>query len=295
MTEKYPEPESIQEIHKTDIQNIRKKYQHNLSSHAFPSLYLWQHTMGLSIICDTDFFVVKCRLNGTNAWFFPCGNRKKTYDFIQSHMADPSFSLCYMRDEDVSWLNECFPHLWTYAHTEDCDEYICDIEEYLTMSGKHFSEIRRKIRKLESTYRLCTQIITDQNRKDAFSVIDDWNTTAHTVSKKNLTDELVAETALSHMDFLNVNGVIVYADAKPAAVFAGFPLSDDTVDVLIGKCTPNAPRGFVYYSLREYLKLCCSDYIYCNHEEDLGIEGIRQIKNSLCPIRKTRLWEARLK
>lgn len=295
MAEKCPGQGSIKEIRKTDIQNIRMKYQHTLSSHAFQSLYLWQDTMGLSIICDSDFFAVKCELNGINSWFFPCGNQKKSYDFIKLHMAEPSFTLCYLRDEDVSWLNEYFPNVWTYEHAEDSDEYICNIKEYLEMSGRRFAEIRRKICKLEKTHRLGTEIITDKNRQDAFSVLYDWNTAAHTVSKKNLTDELVAETALSHMDFLNISGVIVYADEKPAAVFAGFPLSDDTIDVLIGKCTPDAPKGFVYYSLREYLKLCCGDYIYCNHEEDLGIEGIRQIKNSLCPIRKTRLWEARLK
>lgn len=289
------ETERIQITHKTVIEKIRMEHNHTLSSHAFSSLYLWQHAMGLSIRLSNDFFAVKCEMNGENSWFFPCGSDRDKFDFIKAHIGDETFSLCYMRKCDAEWLEERFPGKWNFAHIEDADEYICDIAEYTELSGSKFAEIRRKIRKIDKEHTVTASVISKDNMQDALSVVSKWNKVEHNVSEHNLTDDHIAEAALANMEQLDINGIVLYADGIPVSVFAGFPLSADTVDVLIGKSILDAPKGIVYYGLREYLKRCCKAYTYCNHEEDLGIEGIRQIKNSLCPISKTQIWEAVLK
>lgn len=285
----------ICEEHKTKIEKIRVEHEHTLLSHAFSSLYLWQNAMGLSLELAEDYFCVKSGMDGDNSWFFPCGDEQKVFDFICNHIQNDSFSLCYVREIDVKWLEEKFPGKWKFNRLEEYDEYICDVSEYLSMKGGKFSEIRRKIRKLDKEYKITSEVITDTNIADAMTVVSRWNCVTHNISEKNLTDEHIAETALTHRKLLDISGIILYADGLPVSVFAGFPLSDDTVDVLIGKCIPDAPKGTVYYGLKEYLKMCASEYKYCNHEEDLGIEGIRQIKNSLCPVSKTPIWEAVLK
>lgn len=292
MAAEYLTTHRVCEEHKNRIEKIRREREHTLSSHAFSSLYLWQYAMGLSLELAEDFFSVKCGINGNNSWFFPCGDEQKVFDFICNHIQDDSFSLCYVRETDVKWLEEKFPSKWKFNRVEECDEYICDILEYISLEGSKFSEIRRKIRKLDKEYKITSKIITDTNIADAMTVISLWNSVSHNISEQNLTDEQIAETALAQRKLLDINGIILYADELPVSVFAGFPLSDNTVDVLIGKCVPDAPRGTVYYGLREYLKLCASEYKYCNHEEDLGMPGIRQIKSSLCPVSKTPIWKA---
>lgn len=289
------EKQKIKKEHKNIIEKIRKDYLHTLSSHAFASLYLWQDAMDLSVNIEEDFFAVKCGMNGENSWFFPCGNENKVYDFICGHIKDRTFSLCYLRESDVKWLEDNFPDRWNFNHLEDCDEYICDISEYIELNGSKFSQIRRNIRKLDREHKITSSVIDDDNIADAMKVVSIWNEIPHNVSDNNLSDEYVSQIALEERKELEISGIILYVDGLPVSVFAGFPLSDDTVDVLIGKCVSNAPRGTVYYGLREYLKLCRAGYKYCNHEEDLGIPGIRQIKKSLCPIFKTPIWEAVLK
>ena len=44
--------------HKQSVDAIRQKYGHNLSSHAFPSLYLWRDEMQLSLCLRENFFLV---------------------------------------------------------------------------------------------------------------------------------------------------------------------------------------------------------------------------------------------
>lgn len=285
----------IKKEHKTNIEKIRKDSGHILSSHAFSSLYLWQDIMELSLYCEKEFFVLKCGMNGENSYFFPCGKEERIYEFISRCLQNKSLAFCYMRVEDVKWLEERFPDKWKFRRKEECDEYIGDIQEYIALQGSKFSEIRRKIRKIDKEYQITSAIITDETVKDAMEVISKWNSVEHSVSKQNITDDYMAELALQEREFLDISGIILYANSQPVCVFAGFPISEDTIDIVIGKNCPDAPKGITYYGLREYLKTYGNGYMYCNHEEDLGIPGIRQMKNSLFPVFKIPIWEAVLK
>lgn len=284
--------ERININHKNFIEQLRSKYTHTLSSHAFNSLYLWQNEMDLSIMCYEDFFVVKCGMYGANSWLFPCGDEKKIYDFVKAHMYDKSFSMCYLRDSDVKWLESKFPNKWDFKHDVNSDEYICDINEYVSLEGGKFSEVRRKIRKIDSAYDIEVKKLSDEVLSDAETVISKWHSISHYSAENGMTDDTVSQQALREMNKLDIDGIVMYADGEPVSVFAGFALCSDTLDVLIGKCTPDAPKGIAYYALREYLKGCSDEFVYCNHEEDLGIEGIRNMKNSLWPVSKTAVWEA---
>lgn len=281
--------------HKEIIEKIRSEYGHTLSSHSFASLYLWQHAMGLSLICDKDFFAVQCGGENSNMWFFPCGNEQKTHSFISEKMSDKPFSLCYLRERDVKWLDKNFPEKWNFKRAEPSDEYICNVSEYISLEGSKFSEIRRKIRKIDREHDITVRKISDSTLNDAMGVAEKWYAKEHHIGKDGLSDDMIAEIALDERKKLDISGIIMYADGVPVSVFAGFPLTGDTADVLIGKCTLDAPKGVAYYALREYLRSLDGKYLYCNHEEDLGIEGIRQMKSSLCPIEKTHIWEADLK
>lgn len=278
--------------YKDFIEQIRTEYGHTASSHAFVSLYLWQKCMNLSLLCEKDFFAVKCGGDSENMWFFPCGNPEKTYGFICENISDKSFSLCYLRDCDKEFLEQRFSGKWSFLHADESDEYICGNEEYINLAGGRFSEIRRKLRKIDRNFNVTVREISDETLGDGLKVCDKWYETDHSTGKNGLTDDMIAEKALNERKQLGINGIIMYADGIPVSVFAGFPLSYDTADVLIGKCTPDAPSGTAYYALHEYIKTLSGKFTYCNHEEDLGIEGIRTMKESLCPIKKARMWEA---
>ena len=68
------------------IEQIRTEYGHTASSHAFVSLYLWQKCMNLSLLCEKDFFAVKCGGDSENMWFCPCGRpgRGRTALFVKT-------------------------------------------------------------------------------------------------------------------------------------------------------------------------------------------------------------------
>ena len=139
------------------VEAIRARVGHELSAHAFPSLYLWQKNMGLSLYLQQDFFSVKIDSRGDNVWFFPCGNEESVRNFIQSGMDTPNFSLCYLRPCDAEWLLKQFPDMWEVSREESSDEYICKISDYLSMEGGKYSELRKKTRHLERMYQAETK------------------------------------------------------------------------------------------------------------------------------------------
>lgn len=281
--------------HKKFIEKIRFKYGHILSSHAFASLYLWQQAMGLSLVCGEDFFAVQCGGAESGTWFFPCGDEREIYSFICEKMSDKPLLLRYLCESDVKWLEERFPGKWEFRRDEPSDEYICNISEYISLGGSKFSEVRRKIRKIDREHRITVNKISDITIDDAINVANEWYTAEHHVGEGGLSDDMIAKIALDERIGLDISGIVLYSNDVPVSVFAGFPLTEDTVDVLIGKCSPGAPKGIAYYALREYLRSLDGKYTFCNHEEDLGIEGIRQMKSSLCPIGKNHIWEAECK
>ncbi len=276
------------------IEDIRMKNGHILSSHAFVSLYLWQKDMNLTLHSGDDYYAVKCGIREGNSWFFPCGSDDAITRFIAEKMKDGQLNLCYLRDCDVEFLKKNFPGKWKFTHEEESDEYICNIEEYLKMEGSKFAGIRKKIRKIEKNYKLRTEKLSDDTLTDALDVLHSWKKDVHSTGSHDLTDNIATECALKEYRELGIDAVIIYIDDTPVSVFGGFRLCADTVDVVIGKNKRNTVNGIIYYALREYLKYTSDEIIYCNNEEDLGIEGIRMLKNHLCPTRKNIIWTAEL-
>ncbi len=286
---------SVELSDQSNIERIRARFGHNLSAHAFPSLYLWQKEMGLSLYMEDDFFAVKIDSRGSNSWFFPCGDEEKINRFIRGGMDTAHFSLCYLRPGDVQWLIRHFPDRWEVRREEESDEYICRISDYLAMEGSQYSEVRKKIRHLEREYGVKVQPISDATIDDAKSVLHQWREVAHHVSDGNVEDRIVSETALQKRNELNIFGSILYLDEKPVAMYAGFPIDAVTMDVVVGKCVPGAPNYTVYFAMREFLRQYQDRFLYCNLEEDLGIPGIRMVKRKMRPIAFNEIWEAELK
>lgn len=274
------------------IDAIRFETGHALSAHAFPSLYVWQKEMALSLYVQRDFFSVKADKWGDNTWFFPCGNEKSVRSFLQEGMDTPDFTLLYLRPCDAQWLAEQFPGVWKVRREERADEYICRISEYLAMEGGRYAELRKKLRHLEREYHVQVREITKTTLPDAYQVLRQWREILHHISEENVGDRGVSEIALEHWDQLSLFGSILYLDGQPAAFYAGFPLDGETMDVLVGKCVPDAPNYTVYFAMREFLRQHGGGYTYCNLEEDLGIPGIRMVKQKMRPFTSNEIWEA---
>lgn len=272
------------------IEGLRKKYGNILSSHAFASLYLWRKEMGLFLLMQEDVFSVKCLWKGENAWFFPCGSDKEKVRFITRHLPEPDFKLCYLTESDGAFLTESFPDQFLFVRDDASDEYVYDREGHLALVGGDYANVRTQLHRAQRDYDLRVEPLGADNSSAALEIIREWANQPHPLAR-GLSDDEVDEEAVLKADLLKLSGVLIYVDGAAQAVCAGFPLTEDTFDICLAKCRQNQP-GLSYYAKHALFRSLEPRFRYINLEEDLGIPGLRQMKQILSPVRKNEMWEA---
>lgn len=284
------ETRSITLDEKPRIHALRQKYGHALSSHAFASLYLWRKEMGLSILLRPEMFTVRCAWKGPNAWFFPCGSNQETAAFLEKGRERPGFRLCYMRKQDAAWLEKNFPGQWALRRTPEADEYLYDVAGHLALAGGGYANMRTQVHKVEREYRPAIRMLGEDTLADALEILRRWKRSRRWPEGCGLQDDQVDEEALLLRRQLDITGIVLYLDEKPTAVAAGFPLTPGVFDVAVAKSASTA-QGVSYYVKREMFRL--SGCTTVNLEEDLGMPGLRRMKQGMNPWAIHEIWEAR--
>ncbi len=280
----------IAPVHQAPIEALRRKYHHTLSSHAFVSLYLWREEMRLSLYLRDDCFSARCGWKGENAWFFPCGSEAAKLAFVAEHGQEPDFRLCYLREADRDFLQMHFPQVYRLVRDENSDEYLYDRVGHLLLRGGRYANVRTQVHRAERDYALTVQPLDAEACPKAVEIVRQWASLPHPFVC-GLNDDKVDEEAIKRLPELQMQGVLVSVNAEPYAVCAGFPLSGDTFDLCVAKCRKNLP-GLSYYAKRALFQVLEPRFTYINLEEDLGIPGLREMKQLLAPVQKNEIWEA---
>lgn len=272
----------------SQLEKINEKYQNSKSSHAFSSLWLWQREMKLSLWLGEDCYIVKA---DKGRYFFPCGDPAEKKEFLKQICKSPGVELHYLSDLDKQWLEREFTGEWDFFRAEDEDEYIYHIGEQLELLGKNYANMRTQIHKIEREHEVRTEKLETNNLAVAKRIVDTWCSGDERFLGSTLRDDNVDRMAIEFAEQLHIEGVIIYIDGNAMSVVAGFPLSEDTFDIVVSKCTENI-QGLSYYSKREMMKQVSDRFTYLNLEEDLGIAGLRKMKKMLHPVEKNEMWRA---
>ena len=257
------------------------------SAHAFPSLYLWQEEMGLRLLTGEGFYTVSCRWKGPDAWFFPVGDDGAKEACIRALKERGPCRLCYMTEEDARFLESRFPGAFTLRETPEDSEYVYDREQMAAMPGKAFEKIRNRFRRLEKDHTLTARPLTTELLDMAAEIAAQWN--RHTDTGEGILDTRATARILKEWTALNLRGVLLFLDGVPWAVAAGYGLSDGLFDCCLMKARENLPgvADHLRVRLAESLE---GEFTRLNLEEDLGVEGLRQMKERLRPCDMIRMY-----
>lgn len=196
----------------------------------------------------------------------------------------------YLVDEEALKVLE--PLLTGYTVIEDVDsfDYIYDAEELRTLAGRKFSKKRNNIQCFLKEYDGCYEYrqIEEANFHDVTDYLNRW------LMEKSDTDEL---HRLDHEDLGLENMLnhfsVLKDDVKIAGLYLRGTLSAFTVGsyekasqmaVIHIEKAEHGNRGIYPFLSREFLIREFPDVRYVNREDDMGIPGLRQSKNSYYPI-----------
>lgn len=276
---------------KRQVEQIRYMFSHELSSHAFASLFLWKKHLGLTLYLADQFFVVKCNIRGENTWFFPCGNDDMKKMFISRHIKEDDFSLCYLEDRDKAFLERYYPGCFFVSEEESSSEYLYDREAYETIRGRKFSNMRKQINRLQKEHKIEIKALCDENINIAWKILHAGFSESDTAEIFMPKAADVIEEALQYRKELELFGILVFVDDTAQSMVMGFPLTEDTLDGCI-EYSNTSLHGLSYLSKRAWFLFSGEQYRYMNAEEDLGLPGLRMAKRHMAPIRQNRIWQA---
>lgn len=276
------EEEEITLDKKDRIERIRMEHSHICSSHAFASLYIWKDAMKLSICLTDRMFAVRTRSRGRNTWFFPCGDAKEKKEFLFSHIKEPDFCLCYVREEDADFVNQYFPEQFLFEKKEGDGEYIYRQEEWKELKGKRFAKLRNHTKRAMRDHILECMTLEDSTIPAAAAIIKGWERSHHELGKFGMTDHEASVLLLDHWKELDLCGTLLKVDGEPYAITAGFWLSPTCFDLCIAK-QKGTLSGISVYSKWIFISSLSEKAEYINAEEDMEIEGLRMMKQQMKP------------
>ena len=186
-------------------------------------------------------------------------------------------------------LNREFPNRFSLVATPDDDEYLYDREQQILLQGKKFRHHRNSLNRLMKKYQIETIEITSENLEQMKVVLDrareNGMENVGTLSTRS-TEKIILE----QWDTLNMNGVIVYADGMPTAIAAGYFISDSMYDISVCRQALNDPDTAVYARHQLFSRLPKTIRLI-NAEEDLGLEGLRILKQGMRPVSLLTMFE----
>lgn len=275
---------------KASVEEIRKKYHHTVASYAFASLYVWQEELGLSIHLEKDLFLVRRCWKGETAWYFPCGEGQLVRQAVENLLHEKDLLFCFMREEDVAFLQREFPGHFQFTEKESDHEYLYDRAEQVSLQGKRFVGLRNDIHRIERLHTLSWEPLCADNVKDALGITRAWRRQPD--GSCGITDATASERLLLEWEAPDVQGIVSSVDGEPYAVIAGYPLSENCFDFSLLK-EKSRLSGLSVYSRHVFAAFLPETYTLINAEDDLGIEGLRMMKRLMRPIGQLKQYEGK--
>jgi hypothetical protein len=181
-------------------------------------------------------------------------------------------------------IEQAFPEGFRFIPNRDYFDYIYMRDDLVTLSGKKYQSKRNHVNKFNKQYRYEYLPITPDLVPKCLTLECKWY-------KDNRTDEDAEKLsherrsltfALQNAESLELMGGAICVAGQIVAFSFGAPINDNTFGVHVEK--GDISYDGVYSVMnREFASHIPSQYMYINREEDLGIPGLRQAKESYRP------------
>lgn len=274
-----------------DIENIRIRNGGIASPFSFVSLYAWRDIIGAEIFLEDNIYSLKFEDGNDNSWIFPCGGKSEKKAFLDECLKNGNVNLYYVRSEDKEFLKENYPGRFEIERRDDFDEYIYNTSEQIELKGNRFHRFRNRINNLLNENSLSTKLLDDSNIDDATKVIKQWALDKYEVGNLNTRGDEIDEDVLRKWKELSLSGVVIYSGERAIAVAAGYYLSEDMYDVLLCKASERL-KGIHLYCRRELIRTLSDKCTKVDLEDDMGLNGLRTMKEEMHPVKKIEMWKA---
>ena len=194
-------------------------------------------------------------------------------------------------------ISKFYKDRFVIEDSQDLYEYIYNIDDLAYLQGPKYHSKRNEVSLFFRKYKddLCIKLIGDEDINNIKQLFNAW---IEIDDKRNANPQLLFENkelliALENYKELNLIGTVIYIQNDLAGFVIGTKLNNDYVDEMIEK--GDIKYKGVYKVLNsEFPKMCMEqNFKYVNFEEDLGVEGLRNMKKLYHPSHYIKKFIAR--
>ncbi len=208
---------------------------------------------------------------------------EKSAQYLRQWTDRPSFRRV---PEDLAQQIEGSYLPYELVHDRDNDDYVYLRQQLCSLGGRRMHQKKNHYNYFVSHYQFECLPISDELLPDLLSVQEGWLATKQ--ERDNLSAgqfkyelESVRELLTHHRE-LGQWGLAIRIDGRLEAFTLGEALSQDTALVHVEKANYEI-RGLYVALLSHFCRQLPEQIVYINREQDLGLEGLRQSKESLKP------------
>lgn len=272
------------------IERLKRGADNECAVYTFATMYLWQEAFKFSLYLTDEIYSIRCRAKSENAWFFPCGEDEACRRFISEHIDEPYFCLIGITEKNYEKLNLWFPGVFACTDERNSYEYVLDIDAHIELKGKAYRHVRNNWHRATREHELRLEPLTDELMDTVWQILREWKINHNEDSGEVVSDDAEVLFFNARKE-LNAELYVLYVDDEAFGVIGGYAINDEIFDLSIAKEKYHLP-GVSYAAKRLLFSKLQGRFKYANLEDDLGLPGLRQMKNSLVPVRMNRMWSA---
>ena len=281
---------------------FRARYYEN-SHFNFTNLYMWHEPYKIMWAKEDDVLYMKAEWDGREFAMQPFGPQEKmpaairgVCDHFKSQGKPVRFSGVERSFADL--LERLDGMDFVVEADRNNFDYVYLAEDLMKLAGRKFHSKKNHLNSFRKNYPEAEyQPITDEIVTQCKLTINGWyKQRAHEIPDDPfiaLERQAIIEVLNNFKDFRLKGGAILIGQRVVAFTF-GEQLNDDTAVIHVEKADPEV-RGAYPAINQAFVEHAWSDMTYINREEDMGIEGLRQAKESYKPVKLIEKFNAWLK
>ena len=274
------------------------------SEHNFTNLYMWRDLCDITwAVEDEILYIFSSSSENFAAWQPVCNPEKypsaieKILNLAENNRGERNFSFVVVEKNFADAL-ENYPHA-KFKIEPDRNEfdYVYLAQDLINLSGRKFHGKKNHLNSFRKDFPTAEYLpITAEIIPQCRDELNRW----YELHKKNNPDDpfLCYEQAAIHEIFDNfdefkLKGGAIILGGKVIAFSFGEKLNSDTAVIHVEKADPEIRGAFTAIN-QNFVAAEWSDVQFINRESDMGLEGLRQAKESYHPVKLIEKFNARV-
>ncbi len=262
------------------------KYPPEASEMTFTNLFMWRvrYEPLWAVEEDVLFVILK---NGAEDYFglTPLGMNMKG-DHLRTlfdHLAGLSSKPRIARTSKSFVEKLAIRDEYEVIPDRDNNDYVYLTDNLIKLPGNKYHKKKNHVNRFKKSYEFEYKTFDEEVIESALSLQEDWCEFRNCQDNPDLSDEHRAiYIALTHFDLLELKGGAILIDGKVEAFSFGEMLNPDTAVIHIEKANPRI-NGLYAVMNQTFCAEVWAGVKYVNREQDLGLDGLRQAKESYYP------------